>query len=258
MKRIHLFEFEDLNWLPAFLRHYVTDFLQFMSNKLNIFKNIITIIEKGISKSSNNYIIDLASGSGGGWIGIEKELKKKNIEISILLTDFYPNIAAFKDIKEKSEHFNYIDYPVNAMNVPKTLKGLRTQFLSFHHFKPADAKKILQNAVDDKSPIAIFEAQERSFTSIMSMLFSPISVLAFTPFIKPFKLKRLIFTYVIPIVPFIVLWDGIVSSLRTYSIEEMNGLVSELEDTNSFEWETGRVKSGPGYVLYLLGYPKGK
>lgn len=103
----------------------------------------------------------------------------------------------------------------------------------------------MQNAVDSKSSIAIFEVQERSFASIVAMIFSSISVLLTTPFIRPFKLGRIIFTYLIPIVPLFVLWDGIVSSLRTYSVKEMNDLVKDLHNTESYNWQINRVKSGP-------------
>jgi hypothetical protein len=78
-------------------------------------------------------------------------------------------------------------------------------------------------------------------------------VLLTTPFIQPFKIGRIIFTYLIPIVPLFVWWDGIVSSLRTYSVKEMEELVKSVENNESFEWEIGRLKSGPGVVLYLLG-----
>lgn len=65
---------------------------------------------------------------------------------------------------------------------------------------------------------------------------------------------KIFFTYIIPVVPLFVLWDGIVSSLRTYSVKEMNALIKELKNTDSFHWKTGKVRSGPGYILYLLGY----
>jgi hypothetical protein len=113
--------------------------------------------------------------------------------------------------------------------------------------------KILQNAVDSNSSIAIFEAQEHSIASIVAMLFSPITVLFITPFIRPFKITRILFTYIIPIVPLFVLWDGVVSSLRTYSLNEMQEMIDELKNNTSYHWKTGRVKSGPGIILYLIG-----
>lgn len=256
MKRLHLFEFEDLKWFPTSLRNYGTDFLQFLANKANIYAAVVPVLEKGIAKSGSNQIIDLASGGGGGLVRLNEDLRTKNLDLKILLTDYYPNIDAFKYTKSKASNFDYVEQSVNAMDVPANLKGLRTQFLSLHHFRPEQAKAILQNAVDSGNPIAIFEAQERSVASILAMIFSPLSVIFTTPFIHPFKIGRIIFTYLIPVVPLFIMWDGIVSSLRTYSVVEMEELVSQLNNKDEFEWEIGRVKTGPGVVLYLLGMKK--
>lgn len=256
MSRLHLFEFEDQAWFPSFLRDYGTDFLQFLANKSKMYQPIIPILQKGLEKSDNYQIIDLASGGGGGILWIDKELKKTNPELNILLTDYYPNLSAFEYTKNQTDNINFISTPIDARDVPKELKGLRTQFLSLHHFKEDDARKILQNAVDSDNPIAIIEAQERSFLSILAMIFSPITVFLVTPFIRPFKWKRILFTYIIPIVPLFVLWDGVVSSLRTYSVKEMQQLVDSLKNKDNFDWEMDRIKSGPGVLLYLLGTPK--
>lgn len=75
MKRVHLFEFEDQNWFPDFLRNYGTDFLQFLSNKNKLFKPAIPILEKGLKPSNKNHIIDLGSGGGGGWIWLNERLR---------------------------------------------------------------------------------------------------------------------------------------------------------------------------------------
>lgn len=256
MGRIHLFEFEDQNWFPDFLRNYMTDFLQFLSNKTKMYKPIIPIINKGLKSSGVNQIIDLASGGGGGLLWLNSELRKGVPDLKIVLTDYYPNISAFDFTKSKADNIDYLEQSVDAKHVPENLEGLRTLFLSFHHFKPADAKLILQNAIDTNKPIAIFEGQERSLPSILAMIFSPITVLITTPFIRPFKLGRIIFTYLIPLVPLFVLWDGVVSSLRTYSVEEMKELVNDLDGKEKFDWNIGRLKSGPGMILFLIGTKK--
>lgn len=256
MGRIHLFEFEDLKWFPSFLRNYMTDFLQFISNKFDVYKPIVPIIEEGLEKSNTNTIIDLASGGGGGLLKLNSHLLENIPNLKIVLTDYYPNIEAFKQTKKSAKNIEYIANPVDALNVPKNLQGLRTQFLSLHHFKPKQAQQILQNAVNNNSAIAIFEAQERNLKSIIFMLLSPINVLLMTPFIKPFKWGRIIFTYLIPILPFLICWDGLVSVLRTYSIKELNGLIRNLNNSDSFKWKLGKVKSGPSKITYLLGYKK--
>ncbi len=256
MAHIHLFEFEDQSWFPSFLRNYGTDFLQFLSNKTKMNQPVISIIEKGLSKSNSATIIDLGSGGGGGLIWLNSELRKINPNLKIILTDYFPNTSAFEYTQKQAGNFEFINESVDARNVPSHLVGLRTQFLSLHHFNPVDAKQILQNAVDSNRSIAVFEAQERSAPSLLAMFFSPLTVLFVTPFIRPFKLGRIIFTYFIPLVPLFVWWDGIVSSLRTYSVEEMNALVAEVNNNKSYEWDIGRIKSGPGVILYLLGTKK--
>lgn len=147
---------------------------------------------------------------------------------------------------------------VDARNVPSDLKGLRTLFLSFHHFEEKDAIQILQSAIDTNNGIAIFEGQERSLPSILAMIFSPITVLLTTPLIKPFSLKRLLFTYIIPIIPIFVLWDGVVSSLRTYSVVEMNKLIQSTKNQGTYTWEIKKVKNGPSTLICSVGYPNEK
>ncbi|SHH02802.1 hypothetical protein [Flagellimonas flava] len=256
MGRIHLFEFEDQKWFPAFLRNYGTDFLQFLANKTKLYKPILPVLERGIRASGTHQIVDLASGGGGGLLWLNRELKKSIPDLKIILTDYFPNIKAFEYSQQQAANFDFVKRSIDARDVPEDLKGIRTQFLSLHHFKPTDATKILQNAVDSRACIGVFEAQERSVPSVLAMLFSPISVLFTTPFIKPFSLGRIIFTYLIPIVPLFVLWDGVVSSLRTYSVKEMQDLVANLDKSESYDWEIQRIKSGPGVILYLLGIPK--
>lgn len=255
MARIHLFEFEDQKWFPTFLRNYGTDFLQFLSNKTKMYKPVVPVLEEALKKCQTHQIIDLGSGGGGGLVWLNEVLKERMPDLKIYLTDYYPNIPAFKYTQEQSDNFSYANESVDARDVPRVLKGLRTQFLSLHHFRPDDARQILQNAVDSNSGIAIFEAQERSLPSLLAMLFSPITVLLTTPFIRPFKFGRILFTY-IPIVPLFVLWDGLVSSLRTYSVKEMEGLINQVAHKDRFDWEVKRVKSGPGVILYLVGTPK--
>lgn len=77
MSRIHLFEFEDQQWLQEFIRNYMTYFLQFLSNKTGMYKGIVPIIEKGLKESGTNQIIDLASGGGGGLYLAQYRIKKE-------------------------------------------------------------------------------------------------------------------------------------------------------------------------------------
>lgn len=255
MGRIHSFEFGDQKWVPSFIRSAMTEFLSFLSNKTDAYKKAIPILRKGIEKV-NGKVVDLGSGSGGGWPSIVKHLDQENVKYHITLTDIHPDIASFK-IHEKSSDgkINFHLTPVDAMNVPKELRGMRTMFLSLHHFKPDEVKAILKNAVESGQPFAMFEGQARNPGSILAMIFSPITVLFVTPFIRPFKIERIIFTYLIPVIPILVMWDGIISALRTYSEKELKEITSAKE-FESYHWEIGKTGSIPPGILFMLGIPK--
>lgn len=256
MARKHLFEFIDQRWFPENIRNYETDFLQFLSNKTKLFVPIAPVLLKGLKQSNGLQLLDLGSGGGGAFLTLNEELLKQEPSLQIKLSDYYPNKDAFQYTVDQTKNITFVEHSVDARNVPKDLAGFRTLFLTFHHFRPNDAQAILQNAIDSKAGIAIVEAQERSFKSILAMSFSWLSVLLTTPFIRPFSFGRILFTYLIPIVPIFTVWDGIVSSLRTYSEDELKQLVSKLENSTSFDWEISRMKSGPGELIYLIGTPK--
>lgn len=256
MKRKHLFEFEDQKWFPSFLRNYMTDFLEFLANKAKVYQPVIDEIHEMLEQSNQNQIIDMGSGSGGGLVWLAEELRSKNKELKITLTDLYPNIMSFKHVSSNSDSFDYYEQPVDATNVPQELKGMRTMFLSFHHLKPEQAVQVIQNAVDANQAIATFEIQDRTFVSLLVMAFSPLSVLLTTPFVRPFRLGRIVFTYLIPILPLVVLWDGIVSCIRTYSADEMRELVNKVQNKEKYNWTFKKKKAKGGFVIYMSGIPR--
>jgi hypothetical protein len=98
--------------------------------------------------------------------------------------------------------------------------------------------------------------QKRSGIDFFKFFFSPINVLLITPFIRPFRFGRILFTYFIPLVPIFTWWDGLVSVLRTYSEKELTDMKNSLSGTESFDWEVSFVKNGAVKIYYLLGTPK--
>lgn len=67
---------------------------------------------------------------------------------------------------------------------------------------------------------------------------------------------RIIFTYLIPLVPVFVWWDRLVFVLRTHSKKELEQIIEKLDNKNQFDWEIDFVKKGPVKIYYLLGTPR--
>lgn len=256
--RLHLLEFEDYEWFPHVVREGITDFLRFVTELTFVYKPAGKLIAEMVNKINMDTIIDLCAGGGGGVEKVSREINKlAGRDIKILLTDKYPNIPALKYVKENSrQNISYLEESVDALNVPEKLKGARTMFSSFHHFKPEDARKILEDSSKKKMPILIFEAGERSLTAVIGVIIITILVCAFaTPFMKPFKWSRLFYTYIIPLILLSLLWDGVVSMLRIYKPKEMLKLAEGI-NSNNFVWRAGKINYKGLRITYMTGEPE--
>ena len=82
-------------------------------------------------------------------------------------------------------------------------------------------------------------------------------LLLLTPFVRPFRWSRLLFTYLIPLIPLLVLFDGTVSFLRLYSREELREVIAAVPGSERFTWQIGseKVPGLPVRLGYLLGVP---
>ena len=168
MKRIHLFEFNDLSWFPDAWRNMLTDYLNFVETKFEMFKYIVPKFREIIDKSPNKNIIDLCSGAAGLIVETKKWLEKDSTDaIKITLADLYPNVEKFESACRESTNIDFISTPVSATNVPIELKGIRTLFNTFHHFDQENVRNILADAANKREGIAIFEATERSLGGIL-------------------------------------------------------------------------------------------
>ena len=74
-----------------------------------------------------------------------------------------------------------------------------------------------------------------------------------TPFVRPLTWKQVIFTYLIPIIPLCFAWDGAVSNVRTYTLEDLDILLEGLENED-YKWEKGKITTKANKI-YLLGIP---
>lgn len=257
MTRIHLFELEDLDWFPRTLRDYMTEWLAYVNNRTQGWDLFAPVIASLLRASKSDQIVDLCSGAGGPAPRLRHVIARtEGIDSILLLTDKYPNHGAFALAADADGMVSYRADSIDAAKVPHEIGGVRTMFCSFHHFDPEMARRILANASDGGRAIGVFEVTARSVTSLALTLGAPLNVLLTTPFIRPFRWGRLVFTYLIPILPLCCLWDGIVSCLRSYSADELRALVQNLA-MDGYEWDVGEIRfpGTPVMVAYLTGRP---
>jgi len=253
VKRRHLIELEDQSWFPATVRDLATDYLQFIQTRFRLDRAIAPLVRRLLDESGTARIVDLCSGGSGPLLLLVKDLADAGVPVRATMTDLYPNVPAFEAIAAQSGgRIGFETRSVDARKVPSDLTGLRTIFNGFHHFRPADARSVLHAAAEARQPIAIFEASERAWRMLIPILFTPLFVLIATPFMRPFLWRRLWLTYLLPAVPFTCFWDGVVSQLRCYTLDELRALC---KGSAPMRWEAGQIPiaKGTGRLTYLIG-----
>ena len=263
MRRVQFFEIHDQPWFPAFLRDQVTDDLQVLLNIGKPYGDILPQLREGIERAGADRVLDLCSGAGGPWIWLADALARNGLRVRVELSDKYPNAQARGRLQGNCAGLHYHEGPVDVTRVPPELGGFRTMFTSFHHFPPQQAREILRDAVEKQQGIGVFEIPGRRPLTLALLPLVLVADIVIVPFVRPWpiarSLWRLIWRWLVPVVPLVLLFDGIVSCLRAYSVGELRELTSGLGD-GGYRWEIGCMKRGfwrlP--ITYLVGYPAAK
>lgn len=256
-RRRHLVELEDLPWFPALFRDAGTAFLELASRAAGHSALLTPKTEEALQRSGATRIIGLCAGGGGPLTVMSVLLRERGWKGETLLTDLYPNLSAMKRLEaESGGALRAWTAPVDATAVPHDLEGLRVICNAFHHLDRPAALKVLQDTVKAGQPIAIFEVVSREPLPLFGISLAPLTFSLALPFLRPFRWAWIPFTYLLPLIPAFVLWDGVVSWLRIWSEGELHELVNSL-DAPGWTWDIGLIKLGnaPANATYLVGYP---
>ena len=256
MKRRHWIEISDEPWCPRAIRDAVTDFCRFFVERGRAYEVAAPLLAKALQGTGDRRVLDLGSGAAGPWFRLQPLLREMGANVVVCLSDHSPNLEAFERVRRLMAgaitcHLE----PVDAARVPSELYGFRTMFTAFHHLRPDQARAVLADAVANEEGIAVFECAQRNGLMVLGVLPMPLRVLLVTPFIRPFRWSRLFWTYVLPVVPIVLLWDSVVSVLRVYSVQELRELTAGLD---GYQWDIGTLRGRPLPIpiTYLIGVPK--
>jgi hypothetical protein len=255
---VQLFEIHDQAWFPQFLRDEFVDQLQMILEVTKTYQPIAKLLRKRLQQCGAERVLDLCSGAGGPWPSLVRDFEINGAKTpEVLLTDKYPSTTKLDHFESPSAaRIHFLNHSVDATQIPEQLHGFRTLFSSFHHLNPDEARHLLQDSVNKRQGIGIFEAPARHTLTLLSLFLIPLAAWLFVPFRRPFRWSRLLWTYLIPVIPFVLFFDGLISCLRAYSRAELQELTRDLA-TGGYRWEIGEKSGGllPLRVTYLVGCP---
>jgi len=251
---MHLIEIADEDWCPRSIRHGVTDYCRFVTERA--YNPVVPLLARALQQTGANHVLDLGSGAAGPWLRLQPLLRKSGVDVTVCLSDHNPDLVAFERARRLSQQaITFHAEPVDATQVPSELSGFRTMFSAFHHLRPDQARAVLADAVARREGVGVFECGTRNWLTLGGLLGTPVPALLLAPFIGPFRWSRLFWTYLVPALPLILLFDVIVSWMRLYSEPELRVLTAGLD---SYQWDIGTMwnRPLPNAITYLIGIPR--
>lgn len=226
MKRLQLPQLTEQRWFPPLLKQLTREFLTWFALRVRATRPFIPVILEGLEhahyKRLNNF--DLTVGAG-----IDAVVK------------FLPENILVKDVSP--ENFN------------ADLPGLYTFINCFHLLPPEKARRYLGEIARAGHPVVVVEGNNDSWWQAVGMtIFVPLTVLLATPFVKPFRWTRLLFTYLLPVLPLVLVVDGVIALFKLYSPRDLDSLTASINVTN-YTWASGKRDNGRGgKIIYLKGW----
>jgi hypothetical protein len=265
MERVHLFEFEDFDWVPRPVRDGGTDLLDLAFDRLGFYAGVAPKLAAVLDATRTERVIDLCSGGGGGTLSAWRLLSSATRErVSLTLTDRHPNAAGIARVEALSNpRVRYAPHAVDAMQGGGEEPGVRTMSGALHHFTPDAVKELIAVVVARRAPLVFFDVAASPALRKAPLALAPVAMavnmtalfaasLVLVPFARPFRLSRVLLTYALPAIPAMVAWDGTVSALRAYAPDEVLALARAVPGAERYTWEAGVE----GRALYLTGVPR--
>ncbi|MDQ3112282.1 MAG: hypothetical protein M3R17_20545 [Bacteroidota bacterium] len=214
-------ELEDSPYFPSLLRNFQTEFIGFMVVKFDAYRAFIEYLNSVFI--AQHQVTDLCSGSGEPAISIFRQTDCFN---KLILTDKYPNpIAVTNDT---------ISYRTESIDVLETKfqpDVCYTMFNSFHHFSKKEKLEIARRIKEAGARGFFVEILEPGLGCFLKiLLITTLGTIVFTPFIRPFSWKRLLFTYIFPVNILTITYDGIISVSKSSTVAQYKKLFASYGD----------------------------
>ncbi|MBF0119602.1 MAG: hypothetical protein HQK79_12255 [Desulfobacterales bacterium] len=258
MQRIQAFEFNELSSCPKFIRDCLIEILGNAIRWGNIFGGVGPIFKEFCDKCGCETILDICSGSGEPASILIESLYKQDVPApNFVISDLFPKIHAMEEVAKKHPgKIEIVRDPVDATDVPKMFdQPARTIINAFHHFPPKLGSQILYDCVSKKRGIFILEGFPRNFKCFSAMIPSLSAAMLLNPVLtKEDKLLKIIFTYYIPLIAILGVWDSTISVFRIYSKDEIIKMAKDVGP--NYKWEYHEIPFLPwGRAVVFSGLP---
>jgi hypothetical protein len=219
-----LFEFMDLERLPASLRSTIHDVLDTCLGAAprRYYDWVASEILELVKRNPTDTVVELGAGTARVTRALAEAMEGRT-DVSLWVSDLYPYEERYRDLEETypglvrakltpTNFFGPIDFPPGSLLVLSA---------AFHHLPPAKRLEVLRSLSAYR--VAVFEPLRRNTASFFLCLFGFVPAIR-TPFLfwkqRPGDLRRIFWCWLFPMATMMIVWDGLVSCLRCWTEKE--------------------------------------
>ncbi|MFL5245604.1 MAG: hypothetical protein ACJ8FY_26205 [Gemmataceae bacterium] len=176
---------------------------------------VLKAVEKGRIKCVAEY--------GAGTAPISRRIAKdpRSAGLRLIVCDSNPDLTAYTMLKgEHPEKVFPLFEPVDFKDLQNWDSGTLV-FLSaaLHHVPHQIRNDLIKRLRGSASRIMVFEPLRKDILSVLFVILSLIPALLLPVWFinRPGALRRVVYCWVLPVAPFMFLWDGFVSCLRQWT-----------------------------------------
>lgn len=217
---MHLFEFNDLPVLPESIRATLRDLCELCNSGFRSFNHEVAkqVLDRAREQGSRT-IVELGAGTAPITRILAADPAAKGM--TLVPCDLLPDLDAYRELAAAHPDSvrpceESVDYTRPKSWGPGSIAVLVG---TFHHIDPRDRDRTLAALSKSADHVMVFEPLRNtpfsmllSTTAVVPALLLPLAYLG-----KPGRLRRFLWCWLVPVVPFIFFWDGLVSCMRQWS-----------------------------------------
>ncbi len=234
MRFPHLFEFMDQGWVPLALRDTLREILE-CGNSFpfrGYYQWVADEVDRAAHEAGAERIVEL----GAGTAPITRLLAKRSWPAGLRLVPCDANVD-FASYRALANDYSGLVQPVySAVDFSRPCEWPENTLLflsaTLHHVPSDERAAVIESLFRSASRVLVFEPLRRTPLSILFVLPSlvPALLLPIRYLNRPGRLRRLLWSWLVPVAPLMFLWDGIVSCLREWSDREWHERFAETAD----------------------------
>ncbi len=245
-----MFEFNELSLTPVFLRESIVEILGNGFRWGRVLEPAGPVFTEFCRRAGADRVLDLCSGTGEPVSMLVRGLVRHNQPVPRFhLSDLFPNVHAMQRVADQFPgKIEPVPEPVDATDVsPEVDCPARIIINAFHHFSPEVAAGILADAVNKRRAIFILEAFPRDPVRFGAALPFLVAGYLGNPLVAgQDRFKKMVFTYLLPLIGALGMWDAVVSCLRMHGEQELAGMAEQAGGESGYAWEYREVPFSPG------------